>query len=118
MDKESVFVFPATLAQRRFWLLDQLHPRGNPALNMCFALRWKGALDQRILRRALNEVVARHEALRTTFEGERGPLRQLIAPALMVDLPTLDASDFPGISSADLSADFIHEETKRPFDLR
>src|ERR1700681_5014470 len=79
-DTESVFVFPTTPAQRRFWLLDQLQPGGNPALNMCLALRWHGPLDQPVLRRALNEVVARHETLRTTFESERGQLRQLIAP--------------------------------------
>jgi non-ribosomal peptide synthetase component F/thioesterase domain-containing protein len=114
----SVFVFPATPAQRRFWLLDQLQPGGNPALNMCLALRWHGPLDQLVLRQALNEVVARHEALRTTLESERGQLRQLIAPTLVLDLPTLDASDFPGTSSADLPAYLMHEETKLSFDLR
>ena len=93
---DSVFVFPATPAQRRFWLLDQIQPGGNPALNMCFALRWRGPLDQAVLGRALNEVVARHEALRTTFENERGQLNQLIAPSLVLDLPMFDASDFPG----------------------
>jgi non-ribosomal peptide synthetase component F len=114
----SVFVFPATPAQRRFWLLDQLQPGGNPALNMCLALRWHGPLDQLVLRRALNEVVARHEALRTTLASERGQVRQLIAPTLVLDLPTLDSSDFPGTSSADLPAYLMREETKRPFDLR
>ena len=113
----SVFVFPATPAQRRFWLLDQMQPGGNPALNMCFALRWRGPLDQSVLRRALNEVVARHEALRTTFESERGQLRQLIAPILVIDLPTLDASNPPGTSSTDLPAHLIREETNYPFDL-
>src|SRR5450631_2001178 len=108
-DTASVFVFPATPAQRRFWLLDQMQPGGNPALNMCFALRWRGPLDQPVLRRALNEVVARHEALRTTFESERGQLRQLIAPNLVLDLPTLDPSDFPGTSSAELPAHLLHE---------
>ena len=117
-DKASVFVFPATPAQRRFWLLDQLQPGGNPALNTCIALRWHGPLDQPILRRTLNEVVARHEALRTTFEGERGPLRQLITPTLVLDLPILDASDFPGAGSDDLPAHLIREETKCPLDLR
>ena len=117
-DEASVFVFPATPAQRRFWLLDQLQPGGNPALNMCVALRWHGPLDQAVLRRALNEVVARHEALRTTFESERGQLRQLIAPSLTLDLPTLNASDFRGTSPADLEAHLIHEETSRPLDLR
>lgn len=117
-DTASVFVFAATPAQRRFWLLDQLRPGGNPALNMCLALRWHGPLDQSVLRRALNEVVARHEALRTTFESERGQLQQFIAPRLVLDLPTLDASDFRGTSSADLQAHLIHDETKDPLDLR
>lgn len=114
----SVFVFSATPAQRRFWLLDQLQAGGNPSLNMCLALRWHGPLDQTVLRRALNEVVARHEALRTTFESERGQLRQLIAPSLVLDLPTLNASDFRGTRAADLQAHLIDEETKRPLDLR
>jgi len=117
-DEASVFVFSATPAQRRFWLLDQLQPGGNPALNMCVALRWRGPLDPPVLRRALNEVVARHEALRTTFESERGELRQLIAPRLTLDLPTLNASDFQGTSPADLQAHLIHEETTHPLDLR
>jgi non-ribosomal peptide synthetase component F/thioesterase domain-containing protein len=117
-DPASVFVFPATPAQRRFWLLDQIQTGGNPALNMCFALRWRGPLDQAVLGRALNEVVARHEALRTTFENERGQLNQLIVPSLVLDLPTFGASDFPGITAPDLPAHLMREETKRPFDLR
>jgi non-ribosomal peptide synthetase component F len=117
-DTPSVFAFSATPAQRRFWLLDQLQPGGNPSLNMCLALRWHGPLDQSVLRRALNEVIARHEALRTTFESDRGQLRQLIAPSLIVDLPTLNASDFRGTSAADLQNHLIQEETKQPLDLR
>jgi non-ribosomal peptide synthetase component F len=118
LDTTSAFAFSATPAQRRFWLLDQLQPGGNPALNMCFALRWHGPLDQPLLRRALNEVVARHEALRTTFQSDHGELRQFIAPHLELDLPALDASDFRGSSPADMQAHLIREETKGPFDLR
>lgn len=115
---ESVFVFPASPAQRRFWLLDQLQPGGNPALNLSLALRWHGPLDQMVMQRALNEVVARHEALRTTFDYQRGELRQLIAPALVLDLPLSDASDFPETSSADLPAHLRREESRQPLDLR
>jgi len=78
-DDESVFVFPATLAQRRVWLLDQLQPGGNPALNMTLPMRLRGPLDRTVLRRALNEVVSRYETLRTIFAVERGELRQLIS---------------------------------------
>lgn len=114
---ESVFDFPATSAQRRFWLLDQLQPGGNPAFNMSLALRWHGPLDQLLLRRALNEVVARHETLRTTFADERGQLRQQIAPSLGIDLPILDASAFRETTASDLPAQLMKEEARQPFDL-
>lgn len=113
-DQESVFIFPATPAQRRFWLLDQLQPGGNPGLNMPIALRWRGPIDPLLLQRALNEIVARHEALRTTFEIERGQLNQLIAPTLRVALAMSDAGQTPG----DASAAAIRAEAQRPFDLR
>lgn len=117
-DTTSVFVFPPTPAQRRFWLLDQLQPGGNPALNMSLATRWHGPLDHSILRLALNEVLTRHEALRTTFDYERGQLRQLIAPSLHIDLPILDASAFREASASDLPAQLILEEARQRFDLR
>jgi non-ribosomal peptide synthetase component F/thioesterase domain-containing protein len=117
-EDDSVFVFPATSAQRRFWLLDQLQPGGIPAFNMSLAMRWHGPIDQLVLRRALNEVVARHEALRTTFADERGQLRQLIAPALVLDLPMVDASAFRETSAADFPAQLMQEEARQPFDLR
>ncbi len=79
-ERESVFAFPATSAQRRFWLLDQLFPSGNPALAMPIGLHWQGLLSITALQEALNQLVARHEALRTTFEPDRRQLQQLIAP--------------------------------------
>ncbi len=97
-EDKSVFLFPATLAQRRFWLLDQLQPGGNPALHMAIALRLRGPLDPSLLQQALNEVVARHEALRTTFENDRSQLRQIISPSLQLDLksqPPLDLARGP-----------------------
>src|SRR4051812_48089128 len=66
-DPRNVYVFPATSAQRRYWVLDQLLPGGNPALNMPIGLSWRGPLEPLVLERALNAVVARHESLRTIF---------------------------------------------------
>jgi len=116
--EQSVFVFSATSAQRRFWLLDQLHPEGNPALNMSLGLRWRGPLDLPALRRALNGVVARHEALRTTFQSERGQLRQLITPSLELDVPTLELSDFRERNATNVFFEVRRDEAQRPFDLR
>ncbi|MDQ6625644.1 MAG: condensation domain-containing protein, partial [Verrucomicrobiota bacterium] len=91
--EETVFVFPATSAQQRFWLLDQLRPEGNPALNMSVPLRWTGPLELAVLQRAWQEVVRRHEALRTIFKIERGELQQVILPDLEVYLPFSEDSE-------------------------
>ena len=64
--EEDVYVFPCSVAQRRYWLLDQLRP-GDTSLNMPIASRLTGVLDVPALERALHEIVRRHESLRTTF---------------------------------------------------
>ncbi len=113
--EESVFVFPATVAQRRFWLLDQLRPDGNPALNMTIGQRWRGPLEPDALERALNKVVARHEVLRTTFENDRGQLTQLIAPALQLHLSQSEGDNLPEPKTP---ARWMEEEARAPFDLQ
>ena len=114
---EEVFVFPATTAQRRFWLLDQLVPGGNPALNVPLAMRLRGRLDRPALERSLHEIVARHETLRTTFHFQKGRLCQMIAPELPVSLPFVDTLDFPAEARADVPAHLLAEEAQQPFDL-
>ena len=53
-------------AQQRLWFLDQLNP-ANPFYNIHHSLNLDFALDVRVLERALDEIVRRHEALRTPF---------------------------------------------------
>ncbi|MDT3395986.1 amino acid adenylation domain-containing protein [Streptomyces sp. B1866] len=81
--------FPLTAAQRGVWFLEQLRP-GNPAYTIAAALRIRGPLDAGVLLRALNEIVRRHEALRTTFEVRDGRPVQVVHPALELDLPETD----------------------------
>src|SRR5262249_31984256 len=57
---------PVSFVQERLWFLDQLVPESD-AYNVPAALRLTGALNIPALERALNEIVRRHEALRTTF---------------------------------------------------
>src|SRR5437762_3091263 len=66
-------------AQQRLWFLDQLAP-GDPSYNMPSALRLRGRLDAGALGRALDEVVRRHEALRTVFPSVDGQPRQAVQP--------------------------------------
>ncbi|PBP94067.1 non-ribosomal peptide synthetase, partial [Pseudomonas congelans] len=72
---------PLSFAQQRLWFLAQLDG-GSAAYHIPAGLRLRGSLDQDALKRALDRIVARHEALRTTFvqEQDQDPL-QRIAPA-------------------------------------
>ena len=114
---DEVFLFPATLGQRRFWLLDQLVSGGNPALNVPLALRLRGRLDHAALENTFNEILRRHESLRTTFHSEHGQLFQAIAPALTMTVPVVDVQDFPATERAQVPTHLMAEEMGRPFDL-
>ncbi len=116
-DGEDVFIFPATTAQRRFWLLDQLVPGGNPSLNVAMAMQLRGRLNRPALECALREIVARHETLRTTFHFEQGRLRQTIAPEQTLALSMVDVWDFPEPARAEVPVHLRAEEAGQPFDL-
>ncbi len=70
MEKGSL-LFPASFAQHRLWFLDQLEP-GSSAYIMPTAYRLHGPLQLVALERSLNEIVRRHEVLRTTFPPRMG----------------------------------------------
>ena len=65
----DVSTFPASYAQQRLWFLDQLEP-ATALYNVPGAFRLRGRLDVGAFERSLNEIVQRHEALRTTFEQQ------------------------------------------------
>jgi acyl carrier protein len=71
------FRAPLSFAQQRLWFLDQLVPN-NPFYNCPRAMRLNGKLDLETLESVINEVVRRHEALRTRFEVDAGAPVQLI----------------------------------------
>src|ERR1051325_6237197 len=57
---------PLSYGQQRLWFLDQLEP-GNPVYNVPTSVRLSGALQVSALQQSLNEIIRRHEALRTRF---------------------------------------------------
>ena len=73
---------PVSFAQQRLWFLQELMPE-SPYYNMPRAIRFAGRLEPEALARALNELVRRHEALRTTF-AEATASRQVVAESLTV----------------------------------
>ena len=68
---------PLSFAQQRLWFLDQLEPN-NPFYNIPRAVRFEGRLDIEALERVVNEIVRRHEVLRTRIEVEAGEPAQVI----------------------------------------
>ncbi|KEO82729.1 condensation domain-containing protein [Tumebacillus flagellatus] len=81
--------------QARMWWSDQLEP-GNAAFIIPVGLRFRGKLQVHLLEQSLNTVIARHEALRTTFHlNEEGQPVQRLAPALHLPVPLVDLSDLP-----------------------
>jgi thioesterase domain-containing protein len=114
--EEDVFVFPASIAQEGFWLLDQLEP-GNPAYNIAVRFRLQGALDVAVLERALNEIVRRHEVLRTTFDAVDGEPMQVVRPSMRVAIPVLDIRILDDRERDAEEERLTLEEARRRFDL-
>jgi non-ribosomal peptide synthase protein (TIGR01720 family) len=107
---------PLSFAQQRLWFLNQLEP-DNPAYNMFGALRLSGRLDAAALEWSIAQLVARHEALRTTFGVVDGRPVQIIAGSLRIPLPLTDLS---AMADDDRDAEvvrLIDAESKQPFDL-
>ncbi|MBW4649611.1 MAG: amino acid adenylation domain-containing protein [Kastovskya adunca ATA6-11-RM4] len=82
-------VHPLSFAQQRLWFIDQLE-KGNPAYNISVGIHLKGSLDVTVLERSLNEIVRRHEALRTSFSIAEGQPVQAIAPCVTLALQVVD----------------------------
>jgi amino acid adenylation domain-containing protein len=76
---------PLSFAQMQMWLMDQMQP-GNPAYGLPVAYRLKGPLDVPALEKSFNEIIRRHEVLRTSFAVGGGELRQVIHPACEIEI--------------------------------
>jgi amino acid adenylation domain-containing protein len=81
---------PLSFAQQRLWFLDALEP-GTPLYNMPFASRIKGTPDTDLLELALQQMLARHESLRTKFEALNGQPAQCINVTAELKLEQVDA---------------------------
>ena len=107
---------PLSFAQQRMWFIDQLEP-GSAAYNIPCAVRLRGDLDTDALRKTLNEIVARHEVLRTSFPSMNGqPRQEILEPGDLqpeyIDLSAMDETEREIRLLSDLQA-----EAKRGFDL-
>src|SRR5262249_54451399 len=87
------------------------------AYNIPSALRLKGCLNVPALELALNEIIRRHESLRTTFAIVDGDVSQMIASLSPFSLIVEDLSGIPTNECEEKALLRVHEEARRPFDL-
>ncbi|HEV2206409.1 MAG TPA: condensation domain-containing protein [Candidatus Acidoferrales bacterium] len=90
---EPEYSFPATVAQKGFWFLDRIE-RGNPAWNIAVRFSIRGSLHIPTLERAINEIVRRHEVLRTTFSQIDGEPVQIVHSSASIPLRVDDLTAF------------------------
>src|SRR6266853_1216198 len=113
---ENPSQFPLSFAQQRLWFLAQME-EASQAYHLPLGLRLKGRLDGGALRRALDRILFRHEALRTTFVSIEGEPVQQIAAAEDSRFVLLE-HDLCGSSHAQKELEqLLALETSGPFDL-
>ena len=107
---------PLSFAQERLWFLDQLEP-GTVVYSIPLGLRLKGALNVAVLQRCLDEILRRHEALRTRFEAVEGQPHQVVEPTVPMGMPLVDFSSQPEERREEEALRLCTEDAHRSFDL-
>ncbi|OLE58156.1 MAG: hypothetical protein AUI36_13945 [Cyanobacteria bacterium 13_1_40CM_2_61_4] len=107
---------PLSFFQRQLWLLDQMTP-GNPAYNLPIGYHLKGPLDSTALENSFNEVIKRHEGLRTTFAVKDGEPLQFIHPDFKIKITITNLAHLTGEQCHNRLQALASEESVRSFDL-
>ncbi|ELR97620.1 non-ribosomal peptide synthetase [Gloeocapsa sp. PCC 73106] len=105
-DKNSL---PLSFSQERLWFLQQLE-QNNAAYNIAIAWYFTGQLDIHKLENSLNQIIQRHEVLRTRFPASDGKPYQHILPHLTLEIPIIQ------VQPEKLEAITL-QEARRPFNL-
>ena len=105
-----------SFAQERLWFLDQLKP-GDPAYNIPAAVRLKGALNITALKQSLNEIIRRHEVLRTSFGFSKAQPIQIIAESISLDIPIIDLRELSISEREQKIQQLATQEAQRSFNL-
>jgi len=107
---------PASIEQERLWKLHYVLS-DIPFFNVLYALRVTSPVDTAVLERCINEIVRRHEILRTTFAVDSGQPVQVIAPELKVPVAFNDLRALRGSKKETVGYQLIQEDVLHSFDL-
>ena len=105
-----------SFAQERLWFVDQFEP-GTVAYNLTAGLRFLGDLNVAALEQAFNEIVRRHESLRTSFASVDGKPVQVISPSHEFVIDKASVIELPEEEREAAARQLSLEEFRKPFDL-
>jgi amino acid adenylation domain-containing protein len=107
---------PLSYAQQRLWFLDQLEPN-SPFYNISLALHLAGNLQVDVLEKSLQEIIQRHESLRTNFATIEGNPVQIIKPESNWQLTLVNGKDSPKYREEQEIKKWLEIHSHQPFDL-
>ncbi len=107
---------PLSFAQERIWFLHQLAPNDH-AYNIPVTLKYQQAVSRIALQIACDDLVVRHESLRTIFPVTDGVPRQEIRPPFSVTINEIDLSTIPAVDQETAVIQLVQADIKQPFDL-
>ncbi|MFN5969836.1 MAG: non-ribosomal peptide synthase/polyketide synthase [Microcystis sp.] len=107
---------PLSYAQQRLWFLDQLEPN-SPFYNISLALHLAGNLQVDVLEKSLQEIIQRHESLRTNFATVEGNPVQVIKPESNWQLTLVNGKDSPKYREEQEIKKWLEIHSHQPFDL-
>lgn len=107
---------PLSYSQESLWFLQQLDP-GSSAYNSNFNLTMAGGVEHNILERSLNDLIRRHESLRTLYPNRGGIPMQEVQPFESISLPLIDLSAENPNEARKALDEFLTKKGKEPFDL-
>jgi amino acid adenylation domain-containing protein/thioester reductase-like protein len=109
-------IFPLSFAQQRLWFFNQLEP-DSCAYNISSAVRLTGKLNISAFSQSINEILQRHEALRTNFQMLDGQAVQIINPTANLTLPLIDGQALSEAEHEQETLKLLTAESQRSFDL-
>ncbi|MEH2170925.1 MAG: amino acid adenylation domain-containing protein, partial [Nostoc sp.] len=108
---------PLSFAQQRLWFLAQLEP-DSPFYNLPAAICLQGQLNLEALQQTFNEIINRHEALRTNFQIIEGQAVAVISEEKPLNLSIFDISELPANKQEAEVKQLTFQEAQQPFDLK
>ncbi|ACK67646.1 amino acid adenylation domain protein [Rippkaea orientalis PCC 8801] len=105
-----------SFAQQRLWFLDQLEGE-NATYNIPGALKLEGSLKIEALEKSLNQIIKRHESLRTRFKTVNGEAVQIIDPEGQINLKMITLESLDESEKKSQTQSLIKQEAEKPFNL-